>query len=63
MLNELHALAAGNKAYYTWTAHHGIEMCRQHCGGAGFSEYSGLPSILKNYAAQVTYEGDNYVMT
>jgi hypothetical protein len=28
LLNELHALSAGNKAYYTWTAHAGIEVAR-----------------------------------
>lgn len=39
-----------------------MEACRRACGGHGFSQLSGLPSILQNYVQNVTWEGDNNVM-
>jgi len=35
---------------------------RQACGGAGFSCWSGLPTLLVEYAPNTTFEGDNTVM-
>ena len=37
-------------------------MLRESCGGAGFSAFSGLPVLQLDYAAKVSYEGDNTVM-
>ena len=37
-------------------------MLRESCGGAGFSALSGLPTLQLDYAAKVSYEGDNTVM-
>ncbi|XP_053493211.1 peroxisomal acyl-coenzyme A oxidase 1 isoform X1 [Ictalurus furcatus] len=61
-LPELHALAAGLKAFTTWTVNAGIEVCRMACGGHGYSRSSGLPDIYVTFTATCTYEGENTVM-
>ncbi|XP_026989328.1 peroxisomal acyl-coenzyme A oxidase 1 isoform X1 [Tachysurus fulvidraco] len=61
-LPELHALAAGLKAFTTWSVNAGIEVCRMACGGHGYSRSSGLPDIYVTFTATCTYEGENTVM-
>uniref|UniRef100_A0A3B4ENI7 Acyl-coenzyme A oxidase n=1 Tax=Pygocentrus nattereri TaxID=42514 RepID=A0A3B4ENI7_PYGNA len=61
-LPELHALAAGLKAFTTWTANAGIEVCRMACGGHGYLCCSGLPDIYVTFTPTCTYEGENTVM-
>ncbi|KAM3865087.1 peroxisomal acyl-coenzyme A oxidase 1 [Diretmus argenteus] len=61
-LPELHALSAGLKAFTTWAANTGIEVCRMSCGGHGYSCSSGLPDIYVNFTPTCTYEGENTVM-
>ncbi|XP_066519533.1 peroxisomal acyl-coenzyme A oxidase 1 isoform X2 [Hoplias malabaricus] len=61
-LPELHALAAGLKAFTTWTANSGIEVCRMACGGHGYSRCSSLPDIYVTFTPTCTYEGENTVM-
>lgn len=61
-LPELHALSAGLKAFTTWTANAGIEVCRMSCGGHGYSRSSGLPDIYVEFTPTCTYEGENTVM-
>ena len=39
-----------------------MDVCRQACGGAGFSAHSLLPSNYLEYSPVVTYEGDTTVM-
>ncbi|KAG9277451.1 peroxisomal acyl-coenzyme A oxidase 1 isoform X1 [Astyanax mexicanus] len=59
---QLHALAAGLKAFTTWVANTGIEVCRMSCGGHGYSRCSSLPDIYVTFTATCTYEGENTVM-
>ncbi|XP_057197918.1 peroxisomal acyl-coenzyme A oxidase 1 isoform X2 [Triplophysa rosa] len=59
---ELHALSAGLKAFTTWVANAGIEVCRMACGGHGYSCCSGLPDIYVTFTPACTYEGENTVM-
>ncbi|XP_056441752.1 peroxisomal acyl-coenzyme A oxidase 1 isoform X2 [Gadus chalcogrammus] len=59
---ELHALSAGLKAFTTWTANTGIEVCRMSCGGHGYSRSSALPDIYVEFTPSCTYEGENTVM-
>lgn len=59
---ETHASLCYGKAYFTDVVNRGLEICRLSCGGHGFGEYSGLPSICKEFSANVTYEGENSVM-
>ncbi|XP_022531317.1 peroxisomal acyl-coenzyme A oxidase 1 isoform X2 [Astyanax mexicanus] len=61
-LPELHALAAGLKAFTTWVTNTGIEVCRMSCGGHGYSRCSSLPDIYVTFTATCTYEGENTVM-
>ncbi|XP_063739385.1 peroxisomal acyl-coenzyme A oxidase 1 isoform X3 [Eleginops maclovinus] len=61
-LPELHALCAGLKAFTTWTANAGIEVCRMSCGGHGYSRSSALPDIYVEFTPACTYEGENTVM-
>jgi acyl-CoA oxidase len=61
-LPEVHATAAGMKAWATWFAAYGIEECRQRCGGQGFLRASGLPDLYASSVPACTYEGDNNVM-
>lgn len=61
-LNSLHALLAGLKAISTWEVTEGIKVCREACGGHGFSLSSGLPQLQCHTNAACTYEGDNTVM-
>ncbi|XP_061583366.1 peroxisomal acyl-coenzyme A oxidase 1-like isoform X2 [Cololabis saira] len=61
-LPELHALSAGLKAFTTWEANFGIEVCRMSCGGHGYSRSSALPDIYVEFTPTCTYEGENTVM-
>lgn len=63
MLPELHALTAGFKAFSSDTAAAGIEQCRRACGGQGYLAASGLPAIYHSYIQNVTWDGDNTVMS
>uniref|UniRef100_A0A7S4IFR4 Acyl-coenzyme A oxidase n=1 Tax=Vannella robusta TaxID=1487602 RepID=A0A7S4IFR4_9EUKA len=61
-LAEMHATAAGLKAYSTWKVSNGIEECRKSCGGHGYLLVSGLVHLFADYVPACTYEGDNYVL-
>ena len=61
-LPRLHALTAALKAYSTQVGFDGAEDARKCCGGFGFSDMSGLPSIINTLAPLPTLEGENYVM-
>lgn len=59
---EVSALTSSCKAFYTWTTLTNLEVCRQACGGHGYSSYSGIPQLFLNYMPTVTFEGDNTVL-
>ncbi|CDW76918.1 acyl-coenzyme a oxidase [Stylonychia lemnae] len=61
-LKVIHHLVSGLKANYTQNSYETMSKLRESCGGAGYLSSSGLPSLIQEYAAQVTYEGDNTVM-
>jgi len=58
----VHATSAGLKAFSTWWCAEALEQCRQSLGGHGYSAYSGLPSLLSDFAVMCTWEGDNTVL-
>ncbi|KAL7754007.1 hypothetical protein RI367_000940 [Sorochytrium milnesiophthora] len=62
-LPVIHANSSALKSYCTGLACDGIEELRRACGGHGFMMSSGLPYMLFNYAPNVTYEGENYLLT
>ncbi|XP_033640551.1 peroxisomal acyl-coenzyme A oxidase 1-like isoform X1 [Asterias rubens] len=62
VLPELHATAAGLKAFTSSAATAGVELLRMACGGHGYSQASGFPLLYANEAPACTYEGENTVM-
>ncbi|KAF9906604.1 hypothetical protein BX616_000673 [Lobosporangium transversale] len=63
LLADVHASSSGLKSLTTTMAAAGIEECRRCCGGHGFSSFSGLPLLLQDYVPNVTWEGDNYILS
>ncbi|KAL6073676.1 fatty-acyl coenzyme A oxidase [Balamuthia mandrillaris] len=61
-LPDFHSLSSGLKAWCTWMTQDGIELCRRCCGGHGYSAYTGLSTLLADFAVYITGEGDNMVM-
>ena len=62
-LKETHATSAGLKAFCTWGALSTIDICRQSCGGHGYSSYVNLASMYADQAVQCSWEGDNTILT
>uniref|UniRef100_A0A1L8DYW9 Acyl-coenzyme A oxidase n=2 Tax=Nyssomyia neivai TaxID=330878 RepID=A0A1L8DYW9_9DIPT len=61
-LPELHALSCALKAISSTDAVAGVETCRLSCGGHGYLECSGFPTLLGFVTAAYTYEGENTVL-
>mmetsp|Transcript_2375 Transcript_2375/g.1707 ORF Transcript_2375/g.1707 Transcript_2375/m.1707 type:complete len:143 (+) Transcript_2375:1202-1630(+) len=61
-LSEIHSLIAVMKALSTWSAHKGINECRQACGGLGYSYYSRFPILQRETDIAQTWEGDNTLL-
>ena len=59
---ETHACLSLGKPYFSELVYDGMEVCRRACGGHGFSHYSGLPTLINEYSANVTLEGENTVL-
>lgn len=62
LLGDVHATSAGLKAFCTWKTLEGIDLCRQCCGGHGYSTYNKLGTMYDDFAVQLTWEGANTVM-
>lgn len=63
LMADLHATSCGLKALGSNTAVEGLEMCRKTCGGHGYSSYSGIGPWYADYLPNITWEGDNYMLT
>lgn len=63
ILPEVHATSSGLKSLTTDMAAGGMEDLRRACGGHGFLKSSGFPEFIGDYLPNVTYEGDNYMLT
>lgn len=62
MLDVLHHLTSGMKSVFSQITNDGLFTIRQSLGGAGYTAWSGIPSIIENFNPTVTFEGDNTVM-
>lgn len=62
LLKSTHATSSGLKAFCTWATLNTIEVCRQACGGHGYSSYTGLAPLYNDFAVQCTWEGDNTIL-
>jgi acyl-CoA oxidase len=63
LLADLHASSSGLKSLTTTMAVDSIEDCRSACGGHGYSSFSGFVKFYQDYLPNITWEGDNYVLT
>lgn len=61
-LADLHNCSASLKAYTSWLTTDGIEVCRQSCGGHGYSAYSGFAQLYTDFVVNCTWEGANTVL-
>lgn len=61
-LAEFHAILSGLKATCSWYGVVGSQICRESCGGHGYSSFSSLGRLRNNQEVQVTWEGDNMVL-
>ena len=61
-LKHLHVLSSGLKAFLSEHACKDIEVCRQACGGHGFSQSSGIPKIYVSAVVACTGEGENTIL-
>ena len=62
MLDIIHHLSAGFKAYWADYTYLAMDEMRQACGGAGYLLSSGIALTWKNGAPHPTHEGVNVVM-
>ncbi|KAJ1973413.1 hypothetical protein H4R35_004132 [Dimargaris xerosporica] len=62
-LPELHATSSGLKSLCTDMTVEGIEVSRRALGGHGYSAFSGLCHFYGDMLPNVTWEGDNFVLT
>lgn len=62
MLDDLHHLSSGLKAWATEYQYHAMDDLRQACGGAGVLMSSGVAQMWAEAAPNVTFEGVNGVM-
>ena len=58
----MHHLTSGLKSLCTQRGIDGLYITRQSIGGAGMTEWSGIPAAIAFLGPSVTYEGDNSVM-
>lgn len=59
---EVEALAAGLKAYTTWSARDAIQTARECCGGMGYLTKNRIAPLRRDVDIYTTFEGDNTVL-
>lgn len=60
---DLHATSCGLKSLASTTAADGLESARRACGGHSYSSFSGIGPFYVDYLPNITWEGDNYMLT
>ena len=63
LLADLHATSCGLKSLGSTTTGEGLETARRACGGHGYSSYSGIGPYYADYLPNLTWEGDNFMLT
>jgi acyl-CoA oxidase len=59
---EIEALAAGMKAYSTWSTTAVLQECREACGGKGYLSENRIDALKNDTEIYTTFEGDNTVL-
>lgn len=62
LTKKTHAIIATIKAIGTWHGLHTAQVCREACGGHGYSVYNKLIGLRNDTDIYCTLEGDNTVM-
>jgi acyl-CoA oxidase len=62
LMQETHVCLSLAKCFFGELIYEGMEICRRACGGHGFSHYSGLVSLVREYSPNNTHEGENTVL-
>jgi acyl-CoA oxidase len=61
-MQEIEALAAGMKAYSTWSTRDALQECREACGGKGYLSENRIDALKNDTEIYTTFEGDNTVL-
>lgn len=61
-MQEIEALAAGMKAYSTWSTRDILQECREACGGKGYLSENRIDDLKNDTEIYTTFEGDNTVL-
>mmetsp|Transcript_17649 Transcript_17649/g.28987 ORF Transcript_17649/g.28987 Transcript_17649/m.28987 type:complete len:690 (-) Transcript_17649:576-2645(-) len=59
---EVHSMSAGLKAMCTWYTASALNVCREACGGHGYSSYNRIGQLRNDHDIYQTFEGDNTVL-
>ena len=59
---EIETIAAGMKAYCTWSTTRTLQTCREACGGNGYLWENRLAELKADTEIFTTFEGDNTVL-
>ncbi|KAJ8913816.1 hypothetical protein NQ315_003725 [Exocentrus adspersus] len=59
---EIHAISSASKPLAGWIMKDAIQECREACGGHGYLKASNIGEIRNDHDANLTYEGENYVL-
>ncbi|MGA9637406.1 acyl-CoA dehydrogenase, partial [Flavobacterium sp.] len=61
-MQEIEALAAGLKAYSTWSTTAILQECREACGGKAYLSENRIDALKNDTEIYTTFEGDNTVL-
>ncbi|MDI6046846.1 acyl-CoA dehydrogenase [Flavobacterium yafengii] len=61
-MQEIEALAAGMKAYSTWSTTAVLQECREACGGKGYLSENRIDALKNDTEIYTTFEGDNTLL-
>jgi acyl-CoA oxidase len=61
-MQEIEALAAGMKAYSTWSTRDTLQECREAIGGKGYLSENRIDALKNDTEIYTTFEGDNTVL-
>lgn len=61
-MQEIEALAAGLKAFSTWSTTSTLQECREACGGKGYLSENRIDRLKNDTDIYTTFEGDNTVL-
>ena len=62
LVEDVHALSAGLKAYATHFTANALSVCREACGGHGYAAVNRLGALRSDHDIFQTFEGDNTVL-